>query len=61
MIKDAKWVLAAINGCNDTFQLDCCRTLIALFIAKHPLESAMEADNLLDRLRNKEIEISVTA
>lgn len=32
---DFNFVLAAIRSCNNQWQLECCETLISLFVAKH--------------------------
>ena len=56
MEQSFNWIKSAINSSVSEFHLECCRTLIALFIKKYEDEEffAQAWQELMDDLINKE-------
>lgn len=55
------WLVKCVSGCWNSFQIDCCYTLLQLFKLRYKEEGNKLADQLLLDIRTKEIEISITA
>jgi hypothetical protein len=63
MTQDFHFVRTVILSCTNTFQIECCHTLITLFRQKYAKEKEVTSmvDDLIVAITEKETSISVDA